>query len=407
MILSRLAPLLLAAFAPALAAAESLVVTVTHSLDAARPAETVTVPWTEVNRALPGALLQKLAVKDSAGHVLPYQVTNVAPLAKDPEKRGIAYGELIFQYDFAAGEKSAVFTVERTEEVAPAFPVKAFARYIPERLDDFAWENDRIAHRTYGPALAAPAEPGSNKEVLITSGLDLWCKRVSYPIVDRWYNKGHDHYHTDEGEGLDLYNVGPSRGCGGTGIWDGSRLYVSRNYKSWRVLANGPVRAIFELTYETWAADGLFVSEVKRFTVDAGHNLDRIDSTFTASGKRDELTVAIGLNKTPTDKGQEPRIASAQTAPDGSITQWVSQKTNGDLGTAVIVPGPEFAGFAEDERNQLVLAKAKPGQALTYYAGAGWSQAGEFTSRQAWLDYVAACAARARSPLTITLSTGR
>ena len=33
----------------------------------------------------------------------------------------------------------------------------------------------------------------AGKEVLVTSGLDVWCKRVSYPIVDRWYNKGHDH----------------------------------------------------------------------------------------------------------------------------------------------------------------------------------------------------------------------
>ena len=24
---------------------------------------------------------------------------------------------------------------------------------VPERLDDFAWESDRIAHRTYGPAI--------------------------------------------------------------------------------------------------------------------------------------------------------------------------------------------------------------------------------------------------------------
>jgi hypothetical protein len=402
--LRRLAPFLVAALlAPLASAAEKLVVTATHDLTIARPAETIAVPWTTVNNALPGALLQKLVVKDAAGHVLPYQVTNVAPLAKDPENKGVAYGELIFQYDFAAGEKSATFTVEKTAEVAPAFPSKAFARIVPERLDDFAWENDKLGHRTYGPALAAPAEPGSNKEVLITSGLDLWCKRVSYPIVDRWYNKGHDHYHKDEGEGMDMYNVGPSRGCGGTGVWDGSRLYVSRNFKSWRVLANGPVRAIFELSYETWAADGVFVSETKRFTVDAGHNLDRIESTFTASGKTPELTVGIGLNKAPADKGQEPRVEFAQAAADGSITQWVTQKANGELGTAVIVlPSAGFAGFAEDDRNQLVLAKAKPGQALVYYAGAGWSRAGEFTTRQAWLDYVAAGAARARSPLTVT-----
>ena len=256
-------------------------------------------------------------------------------------------------------------------------------------------------------ALTAPRSPprrSPGKEVLVTSGLDVWCKRVNYLVVDRWYNKGHDHYHKDEGEGMDLYGVGTSCGCGGTGIWDGHRLYTGRNYKTWRVLANGPIRAIFELTYETWSANGVFVSEVKRFTVDAGHNLDQIESTFTVVGKNKEVTVGIGLNKTPADKGQEPQVELTPTPADGSLTQWVVQKTNGSLGTAVIVPSAAFAGFAEDERNQLVLAKVTSGQALRYYAGAGWSKAGEFTTQPQWNDYVAACAARLRAPLKITLA---
>ncbi|MDI1247611.1 MAG: DUF4861 domain-containing protein [Lacunisphaera sp.] len=382
--------------------ADQAVITVTHDLALARPAETITVPWAELNRVLPGALLQRIAVKDAQGRVLPYQVTNVAPQAKDPKGEGIAYGELIFQHDFAAGEKSATFTVEKTETVAPVFPTKAFARYIPERLDDFAWENDKLAHRTYGPALAAAVD-GAAKEVLVTSGLDLWTKRVAYPIVDRWYNKGHDHYHKDEGEGMDMYNVGPSRGCGGTGIWDGQTLHVGRNYKTWKIIANGPIRAVFELGYETWMANGTMVSEVKRFTVDAGSNLDRIESTFTVVGGKD-VTVGIGLNKTPTDKGQEPSIALTPVAADGSFTQWVVQKANGALGTAVIVPVESFQGFAADDRNHLLLAKAASGQPLRYYAGAGWSKAGEFTTQESWNAYVTAFATRLKSPLKITLT---
>ncbi len=383
-------------------AASALTVTVTQQLPVARPAETITVPWADVARALPGALLQQLAVKDATGRGLPYQVTNIAPQAKDPSGAGVAYGELIFQHDFAAGEKSATFTIEKISTVAPVFPAQVSARYVPERLDDFGWENDKIGHRTYGPALAAPAQPGINKEVLVTSGLDVWCKRVSYPIVDRWYNKGHDHYHKDEGEGMDMYQVGASRGCGGTGVWINQQLYVSRNYKSWKVIANGPIRAIFELTYEAWPAGGLMVSEVKRFTVDAGHNLDQIESTFTVTGAK-EITVGIGLNKTPTDKGQEPQVTLTPNPADGSFTQWIVQKTNGSLGTAVIVPAG-FLGWAEDERNHLLLAKVATGQPLRYYAGAGWSKAGEFSTPQAWNDYVAAWAARAAWPVQIALS---
>ena len=75
------------------------------------------------------------------------------------------------------------------------------------------------------------------------------------------------------------------------------------------------------------------------------------------------------------------------------------------LGTAIVVDRSAFKGFAEDERNLLVLANATPGRPLKYLAGAGWSRAGEFTSRQAWLDYVAACAARLNSPVTVSIAT--
>lgn len=387
-------------------AAERLTVTVTHTLDQARPSETITIPWTEVNRALPGALLQKIAVKDPSGKVLPYQVTNVAPQAKDPKNEGIAYGELIFQHDFKSGEKSATFTVEKTEALAPVFPSKVSARYIQERLDDFAWENDKVAHRTYGPALAAPAPEGSGKEVLVTSGMDIWFKRVPYPIVDRWYNKGHDHYHDDEGEGMDMYNVGKSRGAGGVGIWDGKTLYTGVNYAGWKVIANGPVRAIFELSYDAWDAAGAKVSEVKRFTVDAGHYFDQIDSTFNFTGAQ-QLTAAIGLNKTPADKGQDAKVTPSTQPADRALLQWVEQKSNGAFGTAIIVPTAGEKDYAEDQFNSLITAKIVSGQPLRYYVGAGWSRGGDFAEREDWQKYVSAQAARVRAPISVSLAASK
>ena len=387
-------------------AAERLTVAVTNTGALARPAETIVIPWSSVNHHLPGALLQQIAVKDAAGNLLPYQVTNVAPQAKDPRGVGAAYGELIFQHDFAAGEAAASFTVEKTTTVSPPFPSKVFARFVPERLDDFAWENDKIAHRTYGPALAAPAAPGSGKEVLVTSGMDIWFKRVPYPIVDRWYNKGHDHYHHDEGEGIDMYNVGGSRGNGGTGVWDGKQLYIGANYSAWKVIANGPLRAIFELTYDAWIAAGVKVSEVKRFTVDAGHYFDQVDSTFTFAGPQ-QLDVAVGINKTPADKGQEAKVGFTQVAADGALIQWVEQRSNGAFGAAIILPSASKDGFAEDKRNALILAPVVAGKPLRYYVGAAWTRSGDFKSEQDWQRYVAAEAARSRSPVTVSVTGAR
>jgi pectinesterase len=230
---------------------------------------------------------------------------------------------------------------------------------------------------------------------------------VSYPVVDRWYNKGHDHYHHDEGEGMDMYQVGPSRGCGGTGIWDGQTLYVSHNYKTWKVIANGPIRAIFELAYDTWDANGVKVSEIKRFTVDAGHYLDQMDSTFVVEGGTKEITVAIGINKNSGDKGQDVKAELTPNQEQGWFTQWEIQKTNGSLGEAIIVAPAALKGFTEDASNRLVLAKVVSGQPLRYYVGAGWTKSGDFSSKEDWNTYVASCAARAASPVKVSLSAAQ
>jgi hypothetical protein len=401
----RLSLFALAAGATCIAsAAEHATVTVSNSLDIARPAETITIPWSQVNAALPHARIQHIVVKDAAGNVLPYQVTNVRPEAKDPKNEGVAYGELLFQHDFKAGEKSATFTIEKTEVTSAPFPSKTFARIVPERLDDFAWENDKVGHRTYGPALAAPDTEGRGKEVLKTSGLDIWFKRVSYPIVDRWYNKGHDHYHVDEGEGMDMYNVGTTLGAGGTGVWDGKKVYSAINFTGWKVIANGPVRSIFELSYDAWDAAGTKVTEVKRFTVDAGHYLDRIDSTFTFSGPQ-QLNVAVGLNKTPSDKGEDAKVAYDQQRGDAALLQWVQQRTKGQFGVAVILPGSQT--YADDGRNSMMVAPVKSGQPLRYYVGAAWDRAGEITSREAWQRYVADEALRLRTPVTVHVASAQ
>jgi pectinesterase len=233
--------------------------------------------------------------------------------------------------------------------------------------------------------------------------MDIWFKRVPYPIVDRWYNIGHDHYHVDEGEGIDMYNVGPTRGAGGTGIWDGQKLFVGTNYKTWKILANGPVRTVFELHYDGWDAQGTKVSEVKRFTVDAGRYFDRIDSTFSFTGPA-SLNAAVGLNKRPSDKGQEVKVDFSENKKDGSLVQWVTQRSFGDFGVAVIVPSA--SGFAADERNGLVIAPVSSGQPLSYHVGAAWTRGSPFATQADWQRHVAEEAARLRAPVSVSLAKG-
>jgi len=368
----------------------SMTVSVANPSGLARPSETVEVPWSEILLRIPGALPDHLLVKDATGNSLPSQVLNF-----HPENRKGLFDSFLFQYDFASGEKSASFTIEATTEPVPPFPSKVFARYVPERFDDFAWENDRIAHRIYGQALETPS---AGKSMMTGSGIDVWSKRVRYLIVDRWYLKSHDNYHKDTGDGLDMYDTGKWRGCGGTGIWSNGNLFVSHNWKSWKVMANGPIRAVFELTYEPWDGGGVQVSETKRFTVDAGHNLDLIESTFLFNGKP-EVTVGIGLGKHPKGPGE-----LTQNKEQGWMSLWEKYKEDGQLGTAVVLAPGEQGSFTEDQHDYLLLTQATPSKAVRYYAGAGWDRSGDFSSKEDWNATVASLAARLASPVTLSYS---
>ncbi len=394
-----------------LCGAEKVSVTVSHDLAEARPAETIVIPFEEVGRRLPGLLFDQIIVRDASGAVVPSQATAFHHVHRGPP----VYQELVFQHDFAAGEKSATFTIEASPAPVPPAPAKVMARYVPERHDDFAWENDRMAHRIYGPALE---QPSAGPDQMTSSGIDFWCKKVRHLVVDAWYRKGHDGLHTDTGEGLDMYDVGTYRGLGGTGVWDGAALRTSRNWRTWKLLANGPLRAVFELGYEPWdgapafgITNGFMVSETKRFTVDPGLNVDRVESTFTFQPPRKspggEITVAIGLSKHPS---KTTISAPARNEAGAWLGLWEEFKdpADGRLGTGIVLdPSAKFAGFAETATDLLILVKVRSGEPLRYHIGGGWDLSGDFKTRADWENYLASIAARLRNPVRIIFANGK
>jgi hypothetical protein len=295
--------------------------------------------------------------------------------------------QIVFPVNLAAGEtrRYLVLPADRLAVVPPA-DVKTHARFVPERLDDFAWESDRTAHRVYGPAII-----NDPKEHLISSGVDVWVKKVRTPVVDKWYKRGE--YHHDIGEGLDFYDVGQSRGCGGTSIIVDGKLHNSSNFKSWKVLADGPLRSVFELTYGDWdAGNGSKVSEVKRFSIDAGSNMTRVETRFKTT---QPLTVGVGIVQRDGDGHYITQPA------EGWSAYW--QPPHGDdgsIGCGVVLPAG-VSGTALIDKQQFTAGQAQPGKPFVYYFGAGWSKSGDFADA-AWDAYVRNYAQKLKAPLKVT-----
>jgi hypothetical protein len=354
-------------------------ISVTNPLDVPRPAETVAIGWQALRQTGPDLRPEMIVVREQASD------RAVVSQVIDSES-GTQPKELIFQTDFGPGE-TKVFTVQSGRP--PAAEPRAFGRLVPERKDDFAWENDRIAFRIYGKRL---------EDELVSSGVDVWCKRTRALIVDSWYRR--DDYHVDHGEGLDCYKVGEGRGCGGTAVFKDGKLYSSRNFVKSRTLASGPVRVAFELTYEDWDGGGLGVAETKRISLDAGQNLNRFECTFTARAGAGGLPIAIGL-------GEHPGAEALLRPKEGWMRVWEPTDTNsvGNDGIGLVIgPGRGFE-MKETVGHALAVVSAKSGDPVVFYAGAGWDKSGDFPSSHTWDEYLAHFAKCIRSPLKISVSS--
>lgn len=383
----RLLPLALIATLPTFTSAAQLTVTAVNRLNLARANQTIELTAEQL-APLGAKHLGAVHVKDAAGKEL---------LAQAVDTDFDAYHKadiVIFQADFAPNESKTFTVTTGSKQEFSKEQFKAFGRFVRERFDDFAWENDRIAHRTYGKALETwEGEP------LSSSTIDIWSKRTPRMVINDWYLA--DHYHEDTGEGADFYSAGPSRGCGGNGLWAADRLWTSRNFVNSRVLANGPIRVMFELEYAPFEVNGISASEVKRITLDAGSQLDRFQSTykqFTRPGQTQKLTTGIGLKKT----GGEKVEANAER---GWLLKWEKMEKNaGEQGLAIVVDPKAFEKQTEDKLNQLILAKVPDTGVASYWAGFCWDKAGQITSADAWKKYVDEFAQGLASPIEVTVT---
>jgi hypothetical protein len=248
---------------------------------------------------------------------------------------------------------------------------KTYGRFVPERKDDFAWENDKIAFRMYGKELEkTPAE--------MAYGMDVWAKRTTKLIINERYKRGE--YHVDHGDGLDYYHVGLTLGAGNMMPYVNDSVYYSKNYVSYKVLDNGPLRTTFQLIYNNWQVANQSLSAVKTISLDAGSQLNKITVQYLGRVESN-LQVAAGL---VTRKEAGVKYLNEQ---NGVMAYW--EPTHGEDGTTgvacVFVNQP--IKIKDTKTQLLAIAQTDNQNTITYYAGATWDKAGEITNAKKWFDY--------------------
>ena len=257
-----------------------------------------------------------------------------------------------------------------------------YSRIVPERIDDYTWENNRIAFRTYGPEAQRLSEEGQ-KGGLISSGIDCWLKKVEYPIIDKWYKGSFEgvSYHEDHGEGLDDYHVGTSRGSGGLAIKSGDQYFMSKNFSSFKTIASGPLRTIFLLNYEDWEGPEGPVKEQKTISLDYGSNVTRIAVSLKGTNN---ISAGISLHD------NDGVIESAEN------NSWINYKqphegtelTNAIVTQDKYVLGNHSSITGKPDADHIFIDLKVIEWQTIYYSGFHWSESKQFIDNIEWKSYL-------------------
>jgi len=274
----------------------------------------------------------------------------------------------------------SVAALAATVLAQPDAEPRAFARVVPERKGDLAWENDLTAYRIYGPPLRDGVE---------NSGIDVWVKTVAYPVINSWYKDdlaGVRSYHEDHGEGLDAYSVGDTRGCGGTALWIDDELITSDVYQTAEVLSDGPDEVKFVANYEYETPEGR-VEEQKTITQKLGDRMFTSRSVFTRDGRPiKDLPVAVGLVT------QTPNAKIVPLPRDGVMAIWDELAGHG-FGTGVVIPPNRVVKMLEqaasdDKEHVLCIMRTDADGAVEFEVGSVWAKGSMIQSAADWIAFL-------------------
>ncbi len=344
-------------------------VSVTNDSPVDRHLETVGVSFDELG--IRGLTAENAVVMTAEGEQIPSQVIT-------GDDGGQA---LIFQADLKAGESGNFVVSKGVREV---FDTLVNSRYVPERKDDYEYENNLILGRIYGPALEGPR----------TFGPDIFIKNTPALVFDRWL-AGRD-FHRNHGEGMDCYMVGKTLGGGSCAPVSDGLVCTGDNYATQRRLCNGPLRTAAEFTWSELEFGGTAVTVKRSLSLDANTRLVHWTASFEASGK-DSLDVVVGavLHDVKSIVYGKDYISFTELASDSR------ELVNDDLISIGLILSDRFtAEPCELDGHAVLKFRVKCGETVDYWTASGWNKGG-VESPESWNEYMKEQAVAVNNPLIV------
>ncbi|MDR0833941.1 MAG: DUF4861 family protein [Candidatus Symbiothrix sp.] len=339
---------LIAAFLLTSCSAKVANVVVKNTLDFDRKGEIVEVKIADLKADFNK---KSYVLKNASGEEVGYQLSK----ANGTES-------LIFQADVPA--QSSV-TYSLTPGTPSPVAIKTTARFVPERSDDFAFENDFAAYRMYGPALEKIENP--------SNGIDIWMKYKDEPVMDKIYDgrlsKPALSYHEDNGlGGFDSYDVKYTLGAGGVAPVT-SQWWLGETFDRYEIIEKGPLRSVFQLIYDTIHVENGTYQEILTITTEAGSPLNKAVVSFKGIDQPMKLVTGIFMHGDSVNTVYDRKHKILSYTKNVVTNKGVAK---GQTYIGIYTPDAVGEAFVQD-KTFAILNDYKAGDDLTYYFGGTWN----------------------------------
>ncbi|MGH9969511.1 MAG: DUF4861 family protein [Pyrinomonadaceae bacterium] len=360
--------------APAASRIKVVKLSVTNPTGDARPAENVVISVTDLRRIAPDFKAAAAIVTTSDAATIE-EDTNTLQTIELPSQADDLDGdrkidELAFQIDLQP-KQTRIVTIAYGDPATIArlrtdYPKRTHAKF-SIKFEGMGWESDTAAWRLYFDQRNA---------------IDLYGKRRPGLYLELFGAPEYD-YHEESPFGRDIYKIGEALGIGAVGaLFDGTVVKVSDvKERTWRIIADGPVRSIAELSYKGWKVGERSVDLTSRMTVWAGER--GFEHRITATNA-EGLVLVTGLPRKP---GLSEITAAEVDGTQRIVGAWGHQvlRTGAtateslpdqNLGLIIFLPkvsASSSAGTPADPNNYLATVPLTDGVSHWYIAGA-WDQ---------------------------------
>ena len=252
------------------------------------------------------------------------------------------------------------------------------------------WENDMVAFRNYFDA---------------RNGMDIFGKKVTRMVFGDT-SLVHQDYHQMQDWGMDILKVANSLGAGAIGMWLNNKSWRidSAEKSTYRLVSDGPLRAVLQFRFEGWKAEGRSYTVLHQVSIWGGSPC--YQSQVTVSGLQGDEELLTGIVNLHSDslmleKVNESVVIAATHDKQGFLGE--------NLGMGILLNSPDYHGYitAPEEGegiNQTYMLRIKPIEnvPVNFRFYSGWEyQDPAFADRDNFMEMLKSEAAKMASPLRI------